>query len=184
MIPRLAPVLPGVQRVVTILLGLSAAAGWGMFAVASHSASETERHLQEQFAGLQVRHERLQSDQDRWQSASAEVVQLRKQLAAAQEESARLAPEKIQGPAKPQATRPLVPSASSVARQPPNEVSHTGSVIAGVPTPPQAPLRSARMALAQPKPGLPVAETGSGDSKPSALDHGPSGPSRALTRSR
>jgi hypothetical protein len=90
MIPTFAPVLPTWQRVVTIIFGLGTAAGWGVFAVSSHSAAETERHLREQVASLQAGQLRLLSERDQLQSAATEVAQLRKQLSLAQDETARL----------------------------------------------------------------------------------------------
>ncbi|WP_165820383.1 hypothetical protein [Microvirga sp. KLBC 81] len=54
MIQTFAPKRPNWQRVMITVLGLGAAAGWSMFAVAGHSAAETERQLREQVADLRA----------------------------------------------------------------------------------------------------------------------------------
>jgi hypothetical protein len=165
MIPTFAPMLPTWQRVVTIIFGLGTAAGWGVFAVSSHSAAETERHLREQVASLQAGQLRLLSERDQLQSAATEVAQLRTQLSLAQDETARLTQERIQvQPKAPMARSPLHTNSPAV-RQPQNVVSQIGSTTSMPPTPPQAPARTARTALTKPKPGLLVAESRSGDGK-------------------
>jgi TolA-binding protein len=165
MIQTFASMLPTWQRAVTIVFGLGAAAGWGMFAVSGHSAAETERQLREQVATLQTGQLRLLSERDQLQSAATEVAQLRKQLSLAQDETARLTQERVQVQPKWPPARSSPRTNSPAVRPPQNGVSQTGSITSMPPTPPQAPARAARTALTKPGPGLLVAASGSGDGK-------------------
>ena len=64
MIRTLASLLGDWQRAVTVVLGVGAAAGWGMLAVSSQSAAETERQLQEWVATLQDSQKQLLLERD------------------------------------------------------------------------------------------------------------------------
>ena len=96
MFRTLASLLGDWQRAVTVVLGVGAAAGWGMLAVSSQSAAETERQLQEWVATLQDSQKQLLLERDRSQVASVEVARLRDQLNSAQAEIARLAQGRTQ----------------------------------------------------------------------------------------
>jgi TolA-binding protein len=146
MIRTLAPLFGNWQRAVTVILGLGATAGWGMLAVSSQSAAETERQLQERIATLQDSQKRLMLERDRSQVASAELARLRIQLSSAQDEIARLAQSRTQAQLKGPADRLPLDASSSPARLSQNSVSQTGSVRSLPPTPPQAPPRPAQAA--------------------------------------
>ena len=95
MIPIFAPLLGNWQRAVTVIVGLGAAAGWGMLAVSNQSAAETERQLWERITILQDSQKQLLRERDPSQVAATELVRLRNQLSSAQDEIARLASPKL-----------------------------------------------------------------------------------------
>ena len=144
MIRTLASLLGDWQRAVTVVLGVGAAAGWGMLAVSSQSAAETERQLQEWVATLQDSQKQLLLERDRSQVASAEVARLRDQLNSAQAEIARLAQGRTQAQLREPVDRLPVDGSSSPARLSQSGVSQTGSIRSLPPTPPQAPPRPAQ----------------------------------------
>jgi hypothetical protein len=146
MIRTLAPLLGDWQRAMTVVLGVGAAAGWGMLAISSQSAAETERQLQERIATLQDSQKQLILERDRSQMASAEVARLRDQLNSAQDEIARLAQGRTQAQLKGPVDRLPVDGSSSPARLSQSGVSQTGSIRSLPPTPPQAPPRPAQAA--------------------------------------
>jgi hypothetical protein len=90
MIRTLAPLFGNWQRAVVVILGIGAAAGWGILAISSQSAAETERQLQERIATLQDSQMQLLLERDQSQGATAELARLRNQLSSAQDEIARL----------------------------------------------------------------------------------------------
>ena len=87
MIPIFAPLLGNWQRAVTVIVGLGAAAGWGMLAVSNQSAAETERQLWERITILQDSQKQLLRERDQSQVAATELVRLRNQLSSAQDRS-------------------------------------------------------------------------------------------------
>ncbi len=165
MIQTCTPRLSNWRRAVTITLGLGAAAGWSVLAVSGYSAAKTERQLREQVADLQAGQMRLLSERDQLRSAATEVAQLRQQLRLAQDETNRLTPEKISAQSKLPMAQALSHTNSVAARQSQTIVSQTNSLTSPPPTPPRAPARSMRTALAKPGPVLLVAESSSGDGK-------------------
>ena len=160
MIRILAPLIGNWQRAVTVILGLGAAAGWGMLAVSSQSAAETERQLQERITTLQDSQKRLLLERDRSQVATAELARLRNQLSSAQDEIARLAQSRTQTQLKGPADRLPLDASSPSARLSQNGVSQTGSIRRLPPTPPQAPPRPAQAAPAKPQSGVMVVQAG------------------------
>ena len=114
MIRTLAPSIGNWQRAVTVILGLGAAAGWGMLAVSSQSAAETERQLQERITTLQDSQKQLLLERDRSQVATAELARLRNQLSSAQDEIARLAQSRTQAQLKGPADRLPLDTSSSL----------------------------------------------------------------------
>ncbi|ANY82717.1 hypothetical protein BB934_31155 (plasmid) [Microvirga ossetica] len=158
MIRTLAPLLGNWQRAVTVILGVGAAAGWGMLAVSSQSAVETERQLQERIAALQDSQTQLLLERDRSQVASTELVRLRNELSSAQDEIARLAQSRTQAQLKEPADRLPLDASSSPARLSQNGVSQTGSIRGLPPTPPQAPPRPAQAAPSKPQSGVMVVQ--------------------------
>src|SRR4030095_8213241 len=124
-----------------------AAAGWGMLAVSSQSAAETERQLQEWVATLQDSQKQLLLERDRSQVASVEVARLRDQLNSAQAEIARLAQGRTQAQLREPVDGLPVDRSSSPARLSQSGASQTGSIRSLPPTPPQAPPRPAQAVL-------------------------------------
>jgi biopolymer transport protein ExbB/TolQ len=165
MIQTFPPRFPNRRQIVTIALAVGTAVGWGVFAVSSYSAANAERQLRQQVADLQAGQSLLQSERNQLQRADVEVAQLRKQLSLAQDETARLVQEKVSAQPKLPTAQSLLHVNSSAARQSRTIVSQTNSITSTPPTPPRAPARSMRTALAKPGPGLLVAESGSGDGK-------------------
>ncbi|PVE20219.1 hypothetical protein DC522_33640 [Microvirga sp. KLBC 81] len=162
MIRTFTPLLANWQRAVTVILGLGAAAGWGMLAISSQSAAETERQLWEQIATLQDSQKQLVLERDRSQVATTELAQLRNQLNSAQDEIARLAQSRTQAQLKGPADRLPLNASSSLARLPQTSGSQTGSIRSLPPTPPQAPVRPAQAVLTKPQGSVMVAQAGDG----------------------
>jgi TolA-binding protein len=172
MIQTFTPLLANWQRAVMIILGLGTAAGWGMLAASSQSATETERQLREQIATLQDSQKQLLPERGQSQVAAAELAQLRNQLNSAQDEIARLAQSRTQAQLKGPAGRLPLNAGSSPARLPQNGVSQTGSIRSLPPTPPQAPARPAQAVLTKPQGSVVVAQAGDGKRQAPALKPG------------
>lgn len=147
----------------TAILGLGAAAGWGVLAVSGQSATETERQLREQIATLQDSQRQLLLERNQAQVAVTELVGLRNQLSSAKDEIARLAQSRTQAQPRVPADRLPLHASSSPARLSQNGVSQTGSTRSLPPTPPQAPARPAQVALSKLQSGVMVHQAG--DSK-------------------
>jgi hypothetical protein len=109
-------------------LSLSAAAGWGSFAVSSHSAREMERQLRSELGSLQEAQGKLLSERSKMRAALSEMAQLRTDLTAARAEVARLS--QLLGQAKPELP-PVRPETRESARTNPSidAVSKTGSLV-------------------------------------------------------
>ena len=160
MIPIFAPLLGNWQRAVTVIVGLGAAAGWGMLAVSNQSAAETERQLWERITILQDSQKQLLRERDQSQVAATELVRLRNQLSSAQDEIARLALSRTQAQLRVPADR-LPPNTSSSNTRPAQlGVSQTGSIRSLPPTPPQAPARQAQATPSKSENGVTVAQAG------------------------
>jgi hypothetical protein len=162
MIQAFAPLLANWQRAATVVLGLGAAAGWGMLAVSSQSVAETEHQLREQIATLQDSQKQLLLERDQSQVAATELVRLRNQLSSAQDEIARLAQSRTQAQLKGPADRLPLNASSSLARLPQTSGSQTSSIRSLPPTPPQAPVRPAQAVLTKPQGSVMVAQAGDG----------------------
>jgi hypothetical protein len=171
MIQTFAPLFANWQRAATVILGLGAAAGWGMLAVSSQFAAETERQLREQIAALQDSQTQLLLERDQSQVAATELVRLRNQLSSAQDEIARLAQSRTQAQLKVPADRLPLNASSFPGRLSQDGVSQTGSIRSLPPIPPQAPARPAQAVLTKPQSGIMVAQAG--DSKRQAPDQAP-----------
>lgn len=109
-------------------LSLSAAAGWGSFAVSSHSATEMERQLRGELGSLQEAQGKLLSERSKMRAALSEMAQLRTDLAATRTEVARLS--QLVGQAQPELP-PVRPETRESARPNPavDAVSKTGSIV-------------------------------------------------------
>src|SRR3954447_6522390 len=69
-------------RALSLVMGLLAVVGWGAFAFAIKSSSETERRLNEQVAELTVREGQLIAERDQARAEAAEFRASRDQLVA------------------------------------------------------------------------------------------------------
>src|SRR3954468_23556307 len=120
-------------RALSLVMGLLAVVGWGAFAFAIKSSSETERRLNEQVAELTVREGQLIAERDQARAEAAELrasrdqrvaerVDVQAQLAVAREEIARLQKQVEQLHAKASVTgsiRALTPLGKRT--RPPNQ---------------------------------------------------------------
>lgn len=109
-------------------LSLSASAGWGSFAVSSHSAREMERQLRGELGSLQEAQGKLLAERSKMRAALSEMAQLRTDLTATRTEVARLS--QLVGQAKPELA-PVRPETGEGARtnQAIDAVSKTGSIM-------------------------------------------------------
>jgi len=116
------------RRVLVIALSLSAAVGWGSFAVSSQSASEIERQLRGELGRLQEAQGKLLSDRSKMRAALSEMAQVRIDLAAAGAEVARLS--QLVGQAQPESP-PVRPETRESSRTSTtiDAVSKTGSIV-------------------------------------------------------
>jgi hypothetical protein len=121
-----APRLSNVHRGLLLGLSLSAAAGWGCFAVSRHSSGEVERKLSDQVASLQERQTQLLAERTKTQVSLSEMARLRAELATARSEVNRLSQlrqdQAVLPPVRPDAKENLLSSKST------DDVSATGSV--------------------------------------------------------
>lgn len=116
-----------VHRGLILGLSLSAAAGWGSFAVARHSSAEVERQLRDQVASLQENRAQLLAERAKTQVALSEMARLRAELAAARTEIGRLSqPHPAQAELPP--VRPDANGRSVRTNETGDDVSRTGSI--------------------------------------------------------
>jgi hypothetical protein len=122
-----APQLLNAKHGLVVCLSLTAAAGWGSFAVSSQSSTEMERQLRLQVTSLQETQTQLLSERTRTQAALSEMAQLRTDLAAARTEIARLS--RPINPAQPELP-PVRPEAKGNLRssETSDEGLRTGSI--------------------------------------------------------
>jgi hypothetical protein len=119
--------LANVHRGLILCLSLSAAAGWGSFAVARHSSDEVERQLRDQVASLQETQRQLLAERMKAQVSLSEMAQLRAELAAARTEIGGISqPHPAQAELPP--IRPDANGRSVRATEAGDDVSKTGSV--------------------------------------------------------
>ena len=109
-------------------LSLSAAAGWGSFAVSSQSATAMEHQLRGEMASLQEAQGKLLSERSKMRAALSEMAQLRTDLAAARTEVARLS--QLVGQAQPELP-PVRPEFKESFRtsEAIDAISKTGSIV-------------------------------------------------------
>ncbi|MBM1170068.1 hypothetical protein [Microvirga arabica] len=109
-------------------LSLSAAAGWGSFAISNHSATAMERQLRDELGSLQEAQGKLLSERSKMRAALAEMAQLRTDLTATRTEVARLS--QLVGQAQP-GPPPVRPETRESARTNAaiDTVSRTGSIV-------------------------------------------------------
>ena len=100
MFRELAPKLFNAKHGLVLCLSLTAAAGWGSFAVSSQSSTEMERQLRRQETSLQDTQTQLLSERTRTQASLSEMAQLRADLAAIQSKVNRLAQSRDQARAE------------------------------------------------------------------------------------
>jgi hypothetical protein len=96
MFREFAPQLFNAKRGLVLCLSLTAAAGWGSFAVSSQSSTEMEHQLHRQVTSLQDTQTQLLSERTRTQASLSETAQLRAELAVARREVNRLSQSRDQ----------------------------------------------------------------------------------------
>jgi hypothetical protein len=109
-------------------LSLSAVAGWGSFAVSSHSATEIERQFRGELGSLQASQAKLLSERSKMRAAVSEIAQVRTDLAAARTEITRLS--QLVAQAQPELP-PVRPESRGSVRTSPaiDAASKTGSIV-------------------------------------------------------
>ena len=124
MFRELALRMLNVHRLLVLALSLSAAAGWGSFAVSSQSSAEVHGQLRRELAILQEAQTKVLSERSKTRVALSEMAQVRADLAAARSEIARLSQ-----PVGP--TRPELPPSKPEGKEGPrtsDAESKTGSI--------------------------------------------------------
>jgi hypothetical protein len=109
-------------------LSLSAAAGWGSFAVSSQSATEMERQLRGELGSLQEAQSKLLSERSKMRAAASEMAQVRTDLTATRAEVARLSQLVGQAKTDPSPVRPETRESSRTSTAI-DTVSKTGSIV-------------------------------------------------------
>jgi hypothetical protein len=135
MIQEPAPKLSNIHRAVILSFGLSAAAGWSLFAYSSQSSAEVERQLRGQVASLQETQKQLVSERAQARASLTDLPRVRAQLLAARDELTRLSEARERTQAGPTAGR---------------DVSETGSIRTILTKSQQATPASAQKALTPP----------------------------------
>jgi hypothetical protein len=117
-----------VRRILVVALSLSAAAGWGSFAVSSQSAKEMERQLRGELGSVEEAQGKLLSERSKMRAALSEIAQVHTDLAAARTEVARLS--QLIGQAQPELP-PVRPESRESTRNSVaiDAVSKTGSIV-------------------------------------------------------
>ena len=154
------PIRPSRYQAVTFVLGLVAVGGWGMFAVSTHSALETESQLRGQVASLQENQTQLLSERDKSPAITAELARLRKQVAAVNDETDHRFQDSDPGHLKLPSGQPAVITPAPVNNPAQDTISQTGS-IGSHPPPvvPQPPERWLPKGSKKPGQGLPAADS-------------------------
>ncbi|MDF2810939.1 MAG: hypothetical protein K0S56_1970 [Microvirga sp.] len=135
MIQEPKPRLSNIHRAIILSFGLSAVAGWCLFAFSSQSSADVERQLRGQVASLQESQKQLVSERAQTRASLTDLAKVRAQLVAARDELARLAESRERN----QASRPAG-----------RDVSETGSIRPILTKSQQAAAVSAQKALPQP----------------------------------
>ncbi len=142
------------RRVLVGALSLSAAAGWGSFAVSSQSATEVKRQLRGELGSLQESQAKLLSERSKMRATLSEMAQVRTDLAVARTEITRLSQLVAQAQAE---LPPVRPETREGARTNPaiDAASKTGSIV----TTASKPLSQDRVSQAAVKIATPDSQT-------------------------
>src|SRR5215213_7299471 len=123
-----APRLLNVHRSLTLALSLSAAAGWGSFAIVRHTSAAVEHQLRDQVTSLQATQTQLVAEQTTTQVSLSEIAQLRGELATARREINRLSQGRDQTLADLPPVRPDARGANLRPSDANHDVFGTGSI--------------------------------------------------------
>jgi hypothetical protein len=121
------PRLSNVHRSLLVALSLSAAAGWGSFAIVRHTSAAVEHQLRDQVTSLQATQTQLVAEQTKTQVSLSEIAQLRGELATARREINRLSQRRDQILADLPPVRPDAKGANLRPKDSNHDVSRTGS---------------------------------------------------------
>jgi hypothetical protein len=145
------PRLSNVHRSLIVALSLSAAAGWGSYAIVRHTAAAVEHQLRDQVTSLQAAQTQLVAEQTKIQIALSEVAQHRGELATARREINRLSQGRDQILADLPPVRPDAKGANLRPSDANHDVSGTGSIGERASTPQKDKAASARLLEKQPR---------------------------------
>jgi hypothetical protein len=152
------PIRPSRYQAISIFLGLAAVGGWGIFAVSTRFALETERQLRGQVASLQEDQTELLSERNKSQAVTAELARLRKQAAEAHDEIVHLSQGSDPSQLRLPSGQPAVIAPAPMNNSAQDTMSQTGSIgshpPAVVPHPPE---RWVPKGSKKPRQGMPAA---------------------------
>jgi hypothetical protein len=144
--------LPRRYQAAAVLLGLGAAAGWGLLSGSHGLIAEPEHQLSAPAAQFRAAQSPALPERDQAQSPATEVPGSSMSTGFAQKEIARLSQEKVLVQPKQVMARLPLQAVSSAGRQPQSGVPQAGLIARKPPTPPQAPARRVRTAQAEAAP--------------------------------
>jgi hypothetical protein len=122
------PRLSNVHRSLLAALSLSAAAGWGSYAIVRHTSAAVEHQLRDQVTSLQAAQTQLVAEQTKIQVSLSEMAQLRGDLVTARREINRLSQGRDQILADRPPVRPDAKGANLRPSDANDDVSGTGSI--------------------------------------------------------
>jgi hypothetical protein len=122
------PRLSNVHRSLIVALSLSAAAGWGSYAIVRHTSAAVEHQLRDQVTSLQAAQTQLVAEQTKIQVSLSEMAQLRGDLATARREINRLSQGREHVLVDLPPVRPDAKGANLRPSDANHDVSRTGSI--------------------------------------------------------
>ncbi|QRM34113.1 hypothetical protein [Microvirga sp. VF16] len=128
MVQDFVPRLSNVHRCLLVALSLSAAAGWGSYAIVRHTSAAVEHQLRDQTTSLQAAQTQLVAEQMKAQVSLSEMVQLRGELATARREINRLSQGREQILTDLPPVRPDIKGTNLRLSDANHDASRTGSI--------------------------------------------------------
>jgi hypothetical protein len=122
------PRLSNAHRSLILGLSLSAAAGWGSFALSKHASGAMERQFRDQLTILQPIRSQLLTEQTKAQALLSQMAQLRGELATVRSEINQLSQSRGQSRADLPPVRPDAKGTSIRSDDTYDDVSRTGSI--------------------------------------------------------
>lgn len=122
------PRLSNAHRSLILGLSLSAAAGWGSFALSKHASVAIGRQFRDQITSLQPIRSQLLTEQTKAQALLSQMAQLRGELATVRSEFNQLSQSRDQSRAGLPPVRPDAKGAKLRSNDAYDDVSRTGSI--------------------------------------------------------